>query len=112
MSSGQGNDLEETQKQIKNPTPIINGKNWLRHLEFKQSALIDQMLLGGLYSVEEIARELDRRFKPLRSLEAREKRVQEHIEHLQDGDSRGKSSGMKPHKLRLKEVGGKWRFDV
>lgn len=112
MSSGQGNDLEETKKQLTNPTPIINGKTWLRHDEFSQAGVIDQMLLEGLHSVEDIARQLNVRFKPLRPLAARMRRVRDHIEHLQDGDSRNISTNMKPHKLRLKEVDGNWRFDV
>lgn len=112
MSSWQATDLEETQNQMKDPSPIINGRTWLRHGEFTQDGLIDQMLLAGLYSVEDIARELNRRFKPQRSLSARVKRVQDHIEHLQDGDSRNRTSLMKPHKLQLKEVEGKWRFVI
>jgi hypothetical protein len=107
MTSGQGNDWEETQKQIANPAPIINGKTWLRHRVDSQAGLIDQMLLEGAYSVEDIARELNRRFTP-RSLAARMQRVRNHIGHLQGGNA----AGVKPHKLRLKEVKGKWRFDV
>lgn len=112
MSSWQATDLNETQNQLEKPSPIINGRTWLRHGEFTQAGLIDQMLLDGVYSVENIARELNKRFKPQRSLAARMKRVHDHIEHLQDGDSRNKTSAMEPHKLKLKEVDGKWRFDV
>lgn len=112
MSTWQSGDLEETQKQLINPVPFSNGRSWLRHHEYSQAGLIDQMLLDGVNSVEDIARELNKRFKPQRSLAARMKRVHDHIEHLQDGDSRNKTSAMEPHKLKLKEVDGKWRFDV
>lgn len=112
MSGRHSNDFEETHKQLKNPNPIANGLTWLRHREDSQAGLIDQMLLQGVYSLEDIATELNRKFKPQRPLAARLRRVRDHIEHLQNEDSRGNSSGVIPHKLRLKEVGGKWRFDV
>lgn len=112
MSSGIKGDREETQCQLKNPRPIIDGKTWLRHRENSQAGLIDQMLLKGSHSVEDIAIELNARFKPEQKIDARMKRVRDHIEHLQDGDSRNRNTAMKPHKLRLKEVGGKWRFDL
>jgi len=112
MTSRQGNDLEETQKQLENPLPIINGKTWLRHREDSQGGVIDQMLLKGKYSIEEIAKELNRRFKPEQPLQARMQRVRGHIRHLQHGDARDNAAGVEPHRLRLKEVNGKWRFDV
>ena len=112
MSTWHKTDLEETRSQLKNQNPITDGMTWLRHHVDKQAGVIDLMLLKGLYSVEEIASELNKRFIPQRTLAARIKRVRDHIEHLQDGDARNKLSAMKPHKLRLKEVDGMWQFDV
>jgi len=35
------------------------------------------------------------------------KRVKNHLAHLQQGDSRNRASGMKPHNLKLSENNGK-----
>lgn len=112
MSKGIKEDWINTRYQIKNPNPCKDGKTWLRHREFSQASIIDQMLLEGKYSILEIAEELNKNFGAERSIQDRMKRVESHIEHLQDGDSLGNGRGVEPHRLRLKEVGGKWFFDL
>lgn len=97
MSSGKSEDWENTKNQLMNPNPILNNKTWLGHrVKNKdgtdvQSGTIDLMVLEGKYSISEIARKINNTIE----------RVEEHLDHLQTGDSRGKSSGMKPHKLRI-----------
>lgn len=56
---------------------------------------------GRCHSIKEIAEEIARISDADMSFDARIKRVEDHLDHLQDGDSRGKTSGMKPHKLRI-----------
>ena len=113
MTSGKPEDWVNTLEQLRDPDPVRNGKIWLRHLENKQSGVIDQMLLEGKSSIEEITEELNKRFKLKNmSFDRRMLRVKEHIENLQNGDWRGEISGMLPHKLKLKEVNGKWMFDL
>lgn len=110
MTSWQKNDWLETQEQLKNPNPIHEGKNWLRHGEHTQAALIDLMILEGKHSIKDIAVELNKKFKKTATINACIQRAKDHMEHLQQGSSRDKISGRKGHQLKLEEVSGKWRF--
>lgn len=110
MSGGKKEDAINTIKQLEKPSPHIDGKNWLRHRVDCQSGYIDEMILEGKYSTQEIAELLDSKFKPELPIKTRMRRVENHLLHLQDGDSWNRSSGMKPHRLRLVEVNGKWNF--
>ena len=101
MSSGKPEDWENTKKQLVNPDPVSKNKTWLGHHVKKQSGTIDLMVLQGKYSIKEIAEEIDRISDIDMPFDARIKRVEDHLDHLQTGDSRGKASGMKPHKLRI-----------
>ena len=116
MGTGKSEDLEETIKQLKKPSQRIRKMTWLRHRTDRQSGQIDLMLLTGAYTVEDIAERLQELY-PDRSIGKLIKRVEDHMAHLQEGDARDHSSFHKdddhiPHGLRLKEVNGKWMFDV
>ncbi len=97
MSSGKPTDWKNTKEQLLNPSPVSNNETWLGHrLERKdgtpyQAAKIDLMVLEGKYTVEEIAMKNNITVK----------RVEDHLEHLQDGDSRNKNTNMNPHKLKI-----------
>ena len=97
MSSGKPEDWENTKKQMLHPNPVSNNETWLGHrLERKngtpyQAAHIDLMVLEGRYTVDEIAKKNNITIK----------RVEDHLEHLQDGDSRNKNTNMKPHRLKI-----------
>ena len=110
MSGGKKEHWQNTKEQIRKPNPIKDGKTWLGHGEYKQAGVIDQLLLEGKYTLEELARELTTRglFRPELPWQARIARIRNHFVHLQEGDGRA----MSPHRLKLKQVGGKWMFDV
>jgi len=97
MSSGKPSDWEDTKRQLQGSNPILDNKTWLRHRLTKkdgtpiQAAGIDLMVLAGTYTVKEIADKVG----------ASIKRVENHIEHLKDGDSRNKNTNMLPHKLNV-----------
>jgi hypothetical protein len=80
----------------------------LGHEEYKQAGVIDQLLLEGRYTIEELARELTTRrlFRPELPWQARIARIRKHFVHLGDGRA------MSPHRLKLKQIDGKWMFDV
>ena len=116
MSSGRPEDRGNTIVQLRNPEPIKAGKTWLRHRVDCQSGFIDLKLIEGKSSAEQIAKALQRSY-PKKTIKRLKKRVEEHIDHLQDGDARDHSSMHKddnhqPHKLKLKRVKGKWMFDL
>lgn len=109
MSSGKPTDWEDTKKQMISPCPVLGNETWLGHRIMKkngshyQAAKIDLMVLEGISTINEIAREINNTVK----------RVEDHLEHLQDGDSRNTKSNMKPHKLRIvKSVDGKVKFNL
>ncbi len=114
MSSGLPQDIEETKKQLKNPNPCKDGRTWLRHLEEAQSGKIDLMILEGKYSTEGMVTELRRisLFKKDYSLRQCLSRVIDHLNHLRNGSSRGRAHGMEAHYLKLKQVDGKWMYDL
>lgn len=114
MSSGLISDKEDTKKLLLPPSPVKNGKTWLRHSVNAQAGQIDLMLLAGNYNTNEMVEELKQRglFDNAMSYEHCVKRVMNHLDHLREGDWRNRASGMKPHKLKLIEVNGKWSFDV
>lgn len=111
MSSGRNDDHSNTKAVVNGAMPKVSGgKTWLGHLEGKQSGLIDLLILEGIYSVKEIAVKIETAFPTVTNSE---KRVQDHIEHLQDGDARNRASGMKPHRLRITtDVARKIRFNI
>jgi hypothetical protein len=97
MSSGKPEDWENTKKQLMNPDPVSKNKTWLRHrVKNKdgtnaQCGPIDLMVLEGKYSISEIAQKINNMIM----------RVDDHLKHLQDGNSRGKAAGTKPHNLQI-----------
>lgn len=96
-----------------NPDPISKNRTWLGHHVKKQCGTIDLMVLQGKYSIEEIAEEIDRISNIDIPFDARIKRVVDHLDHLQTGNSRGRASGMKPHKLRIaKGIGARGRMST
>jgi hypothetical protein len=116
MSTGHSEDLEKTIEQLKNPSQRIGNLTWLRHRTGSQSGRIDRMLLTGAYTTREMAERLQELY-PDRPIDKLIKRVKEHIDHLGQGDARDHSSIHKdddhvPHRLPLKEVDGRWMFDV
>lgn len=114
MSSGTKNDWEETKRQVENPNPVKDERTWLRHNAASQSGQIDLLVLSGKFSVDEMVYELRKQgvFGKSHTYEQSVKRVKDHLDHLRQGDSRNKASGMKPHNLKLIEINGKWSFDV
>ena len=114
MSSGVIGDWEETKRLLKPPETAKGGKTWLRHSVKAQAGQIDLMLLAGKFSIGEMVEELRRQgmFDTGMTDDQCIRRVRNHLEHLRQGDWRNKSSGMKPHNLKLIEVNGKWSFDV
>lgn len=102
MSSGISTDRDDTNRQLKDPQPIIDGKTWLRHNPNKQSGMMDLLILEGKYTIVEIASKIG----------VTVKRVEEHLGHLgKDGDWRSKISGMTPHNLAItKDIYGKIKF--
>lgn len=100
MSSGKPEDWENTKNQLMNPNPVLKNRTWLGHLvEYKdgtnaQCGTIDLMVLEGKYSIAEIARKINNTIE----------RVKDHLEHLQDGSSRDRAHGTKPHNLRIVEA--------
>jgi hypothetical protein len=99
MSSG-GNDDRSNTKAVVNGSmsKVSEGKTWLDHFENKQSGMIDLLILEGIYSIRETANKVKYIFPNVTNVS---NRVQSHIDHLHDGDARGRASGMKPHKLRI-----------
>ena len=114
MSSGMMSDLDETQKLLRPPNPVKNGKTWLRHDVKSQSGQIDLLVLSGKFTIDDMVYELRKQglFGKEHSYEQSVKRVKDHLAHLQQGDARNRASGMKPHNLKLVEANGKWSFDV
>ncbi len=111
MSSGNKDDLSNTKSVAKCVIPTVSrGKTWLGHFENRQSGLIDLLILEGIYSVKEIAIKVERAFP---GVTASVRRVEDHIEHLRTGNSRGRSQGMEPHRLKITtDAAGKVRFDI
>ncbi len=114
MSSGIMSDWEDTKRQVKNQNPVKDGKTWLRHNAASQSGQIDLLVLSGKFSIDEMVYELRRQgvFGKGHTYEQSVKRVKDHLLHMQQGDSRNKASGMKPHNLKLSDNNGKWSFDL
>jgi hypothetical protein len=110
MSSGEREDRGKTEKHMKEKKPCANGKNWLRHREASQAALIDDMLLEGKYSLGEMASELNRRFGQ-RPASKRNQRIMDHIRHLRTSyDEPDYPEGQKGHGLQVEEIAGARQF--
>lgn len=114
MSTGIIGDWEETKRLLKPPEPVKDGKTWLRHDVKSQSGQIDLLVLSGKFTIDEMVYELRKQglFGKEHTYEHSVKRVKDHLAHLQQGDSRNKASGMKPHNLKLTDVNGKWSFYI
>jgi hypothetical protein len=110
MSSGLPEDAARTQEQRENPTPATGGRNWLRHAEDSEAARIDQLLLTGGYTIEEMAHQISLlSVRNAGDIPALISRVRKHLSHLQE-EWNGQ---MEPHHLRLREdANGRWSFDV
>lgn len=94
-------DLRKTREELKKPTGLIDGKNWLDH-KGKQNRRIDEMLLIGATELD-IARDLIQKGLFKKDLPTAIKRVKRHLDHL----------GKEEHKLPLKQdINDVWRFDV
>lgn len=78
MSQGRPDDLRKTIEELRNPSGIIDGKNWLGHHEGKQDQRIDEMLLKGA-TEQDIARDLIQRGLSKRDLSTAIKRVKIHF---------------------------------
>ena len=111
MSSGNKDDLSNTKSVAKCAMPTVSGgKTWLGHFENKQSGLIDLLIFEAIYSVKDIAVKVERAFPGVTDSV---RRVEDHIKHLQTGDSRGRSQGMEPHHLKITtDAAGKVHFDI
>jgi hypothetical protein len=102
MSQGRPDDLRKTIEELRNPSGIIDGKNWLRHGEGKQDQRIDEMLLIGA-TKQDIARDLIQKGLSKRDLQITIQRVQRHIDHIRKEE----------HKIPLnQDENGVWRFNV
>lgn len=114
MSSGMMSDKEETRIFLLPHNPVKNGKTWLRHDTKSQSGQIDLLVLSGKYTIDEMVNELRKQglLGQEHTYAQSVKRVKDHLAHLQQGDSRNKASGMKPHNLNLAVSNGKWSFDA
>ena len=99
MSQVHAGDLRNTMQEMKKPTDIISGKNWLRHAG--QGQRIDEMLLVGA-TKREIAEDIIKKGLSKRDLTTTVARVQRHIDHV----------GKEEHKLPLEiDSNGVWRFN-
>jgi hypothetical protein len=108
MSAGEPGDNQAAQGQMQHRTPPVDGLNWLRHGVDTQPALIDEMLLAGTYTLQQMGAELNVHFPPAQALDSRIRRIRDHFGHLQERWNRG----MAPHRLRLtKAPNGRWRFE-
>jgi hypothetical protein len=108
MSRGHQGDPALTQQVFAQPTPLVGGKNWLRHSGEAQA--IDAMLLDGKYTIEEMA-DMIRHLSDKNSgnLPKLIQRVKQHLAHLQETWN----GEMEPHHLKLrKDEEGRWSFDV
>jgi len=113
MTEGNKEDWAETEEQLKNPNPTKDGRTWLRHYAHRQSGLIDEMVLRGDLTVEQMAQDIRRKFGPEKPLKYWVRRVNDHIEHLQEGDRRGRIDGREPHRLKVKtDSFGNVTFDL
>ena len=111
MSNGSKDDQSNTKAVVNGSMPQVSkGKTWLGHSENRQSGMIDLLILEGVYSLKEIAQKIKKTFP---SVTDAEKRVQSHIDHLQNGEPRGRAAGTKPHCLKITtDAARKSRFDV
>ncbi|MEW6185008.1 MAG: hypothetical protein AB1585_04620 [Thermodesulfobacteriota bacterium] len=101
MSRGHPDDFRKTIEELKKPSGIKNGKNWLDH-GGEQAQKIDEILLTGA-TKQEIAQDLIQIGLSKRDIQTTMHRVQRHIDHLRKEE----------HKLPLKQdKNGVWRFDI
>ncbi|MEN6432758.1 MAG: hypothetical protein ABFD06_07765 [Smithella sp.] len=111
MSNGVRSDRSNTKAVLNGSmSKVSDGRTWLRHSEYKQAGMIDLLILEGVYSQKEIAIKVEKAFPGVTDAE---KRVQSHIDHLQNGEPRGRAAGTKPHCLKITtDVARKVGFDI
>jgi hypothetical protein len=111
MSNGTNADRSNTKAVVNGSmSKVSKGRTWLGHSENKQSGRIDLLILEGVYSLQEIAIKIEKAFPGVTDAE---KRVQSHIDHLQNGEPRGRAAGTKPHCLKITTgAAKKIQFDV
>lgn len=108
MSRGLPGDLALTRKQMKQPVKPTGKRNWLRHTLGSQAALLDELLLQGGYTINQMAHQIS----PLSvrnkgNIPILEFRVRQHLAHLQEEWN----GPMAPHQLKLREnSAGQWSF--
>lgn len=111
MSKGLHSDKENTRRQLAKPSRPQDGKNWLRHGDRTEGAVIDEMLLTGATDVEMATALIKKGFgkKGLadNGLEILTRRVAKHRYHL----SAEIESGEQGHNLPLRKLGQKWLID-
>ena len=100
MSQMHAGDLSKTIQELKKPTGLIGGKNWLRHSG--QAQRIDEMFLTGA-TKREIAQDLFQNGLSKRDLATTMARVQRHIDHVRKEE----------HMLPLEvDSDGVWQFNL
>jgi hypothetical protein len=106
MSLGNRDDLEKTIDRMDKGTGVFGELTWLRHDITSHAGMVDEMLVEGCFSVQEMAEKL-RESYPALSIDELVKVVKDHMDHIQgaveDGDGHG---------LELKKIAGKWTFHV
>ena len=102
MSKGRPDDLRKTIEELRKPSGLIDGKNWLGHHKGKQDQRIDEILLIGA-TKQDIAQDLIQKGLSKRDFLTTIQRVQRHIDHIRKEE----------HKIPLnQDENGVWRFNV
>ena len=116
MSQFSPQDKADTIDQLRNPTPSIRNKTWLRHKADGESGLIDLIILKGCLSIEQMIEDLSKNPNlKSKSYAQWEKRIKNHILHLStaEGDSRNRASSVGGHDLKIIEkASGAIAFDL
>lgn len=100
MSKGLHSDLRKTVEELKKPSGLIKGKNWLRHAG--QAQRIDEMLLIGATKYD-IAQDLIKKGIFKKDINIAIQRVQRHIDHIRKEE----------HKIPLAmDSYGVWQFNI
>lgn len=101
MSQGHLDDIDKTIKELRNPSGLKDGINWLRH-GGQQAQIIDEMFLTGA-TKQDVAQHLIKKGISKRDIKTTLARVQRHIDHLRKEE----------HMLPLeKDSNGVWRFHI
>jgi hypothetical protein len=89
MCQPQRSTTESTKPQIQKPKPYTDDKTWLQQKARSKAATIDEMILEGIHTIEEIGKALCRICPHNKPLEIQVNLVEGHIRHLQDRESWG-----------------------